>query len=190
LFLAGCSGQAANLSAATATETAAATPTPTETAAPTPSPTATPAATPKSTTYAIGDEITITQDGDPWANFTVVEVRQAKEFADPDGFYNDTPQTAGYVYVAANVKYEAIVDGVDYNPFDFQIFVADKAVDNVAFAINGPKPELSSGTLPKGRTAEGWLLYEVPPTGKVVLSYTGNMFANDAPVFEVVLRKS
>jgi hypothetical protein len=30
----------------------------------------------------------------------------------------------------------------------------------------------------------------VPIKGEVLLSYKGNMFLNDAPVFEVVIRKS
>jgi hypothetical protein len=80
------------------------------------------------------------------------------------------------------------VNGVDYNPFDFQIFVDGQAVDSWAFVINGPEPALSSGTLPEGRSAEGWLVYEVPAAGEVLLSYSGNMFLDEAPVFEVVLR--
>ena len=47
---------------------------------------------------------------------------------------------------------------------------------------------LSSGTLPKGRKPSGWLVYEVPAKGQILLSYKGNMFSDAAPVFEVVLR--
>jgi len=38
-----------------------------------------------------------------------------------------------------------------------------------------------------GRIAEGWLVYEVPAEGEVLMSYGGNF--GDAPVFEVVLRE-
>lgn len=166
--------------------------TPEPTADPTPDPTPEPEPTaeptPETTTFAVGDVITITQDGEPWADFTVLEVSEAAEFVDPDGFYNDTPQTDGYVFLSALVRYEAIADGVHYNPFDFQVFVDGRAVDGFAFAVNAPEPELSSGTLPAGRTAEGWLLYEVPPEGEVLLSYSGNVFMDEAPIFEVVLR--
>ena len=172
-----------------ATPTEAATPEPTEEPTPEVTPEPTPDPTPESSTFAVGDVITITEDGDPWADFTVLEVQEAAEFVDPDGYFNDTPQTDGYVFLAAKVRYEALTNGVDYNPFDFQIFVDGQAVESYAFATNGPEPELSSGTLPEGRSAEGWLLYEVPPTGEVLLSYTGNMFLDDAPVFEVVLRE-
>jgi hypothetical protein len=182
-----------NGSSASAVPAAEATPEPTEipTAPPTPAPTPapTPMPTPVSTTFSIGEVITITEDGDPWANFTVLEVAQAAEFPDPDGFYSDTPQTDGYVFLTARVRYDALVNGVDYNPFDFQIFVDGQAVDSWAFVINGPEPELSSGTLPEGRSAEGWLVYEVPAAGEVLLSYSGNMFLDEAPVFEVVLRE-
>jgi hypothetical protein len=143
---------------------------------------------PANATFNVGDVITITEDGDPWADFTVLEVRQDAEFVDPAGFLNDTPQIDGYVFLSALVRYEAIVDGVYYNPFDFQIFVSDVAADNIAFALHAPEPQLHSGELPAGRAAEGWLLYEVPPAGEVLLSYNGNIFINEAPVFEVVLR--
>jgi hypothetical protein len=191
LLLAGC-GTGVSVSTNEADSTA--TPDPTveaslePTAEPTPTEKPTPEPTPQSSTFAVGDVITITQDGEDWADFTVVEVNEATEFVDPDGFYNDEPQTAGYVFLSAKVRYEAIASGVDYNPFDFQIFVDGQAVDNLAFALNGPQPELSSGTLPAGRTAEGWLLYEVPPTGEVLLSYSGNVFLDEEPIFEVVLR--
>ena len=45
------------------------------------------------------------------------------------------------------------------------------------------------GTLPKGRKANGWVVYEVPTKGEVILSYGANMFGGDAPTFEVVARK-
>lgn len=193
-FIAACgSGTSATVDPVNATSTpderASGTPSAEPTEAPAATPEPTPVPTPESRTYGVGDVITITENGDPWADFTVLEVAEAAEFVDPDGFYNDTPQTDGYVYLTAKVRYEAIASGVDYNPFDFQIFVDGQAVDSLAFAINGPEPELSSGTLPAGRTAEGWLLYEVPPTGEVLLSYTGNMFLDEEPVFEIVLRE-
>lgn len=189
-LLAGCAaGDATLLATPSSTpaihstpEKTAAEPTPGETAEPTEQP------TPTTSTYSVGDVITITENGDPWANFTVLEVQEKAEFVDPDGYYTDTPQVDGYVYIAANVRYEALTDGVNYGSYDFQVFVDGRAVEGFAFAINGPEPTLSSGTLPTGRVAEGWLLYEVPPSGEVLLSYSGNIFINEAPIFEVVLR--
>jgi hypothetical protein len=174
-------------STATSSPLAAAS-TPQSSLKPTPQPTAEP--TPATSTYAVGDVITISKGGAPWADFTVLEVKEAAQFVDPNGYYNDTPQTDGYVYMAANVRYEALTDGVMYGSYDFQVFVAGQAVAGYAFAVDGPEPALSAGTLPMGRIAEGWLLYEVPPTGQVLLSYSGNVFLSEAPIFEVVLRNT
>lgn len=186
LLLSACGGTVATVLTTISASADVAASTPERTQSPTPQPT--PESTPTTSTYVIGDVITISQNGDPWADFTVLEVQQAAQFADPQGYYNDTPQTDGYVYLSANVRYEARTDGVNYGSYDFQVFVDGRAVEGYAFAINGPEPALSSGTLPNGRIAEGWLLYEVPPTGQVLLSYSGNMFLNEAPIFEVVLR--
>ena len=86
-----------------------------------------------------------------------------------------------------SVKYVSSQDGADYNEFDWEVYADRRQLDNYAFAINGPEPDLGSGSLPKGRTAEGWLLYEVPPSGEIVLSYAPNF--NGPPVFGVVLRE-
>jgi hypothetical protein len=57
------------------------------------------------------------------------------------------------------------------------------------FLMNGPEPQLSMGTLPNGRTASGWLVYEVPVSGELRLSYKNPwLFGNAGPVFEVLLR--
>ena len=133
-------------------------------------------------TYRAGDVITIQQNGEDWANVTISDV------ATKDGYGEfDRPQTKGNQFIQAKVTYEALADGVDYNPFDWQVFVDGQAVDNTSFVVDGPKPDLNSGTLPKGRTASGYVVYEVPPAGEVLMSY-GGTFSGEAPVFEVVLR--
>jgi hypothetical protein len=171
---------------ATATNTESATSSPTEEATPTEEPTPEPT---QQTTFAVEDKVVLTQDGDEWAQFTVLKVEQAKLYKDPQGYFNDTPEQKGDVFLAAQVEYVALANNVDYNPFDFQVFVDDQALNNPeAFVSNGPKPELGSGTLPKGRKAVGWLTYEVPAKGKVLLSYSANRFTNEAPIFEIVLR--
>ena len=111
LLLSACGTGTGATARATASATSGqATATPRATAAATPVATAEP--TPGTSTYAVGDVITITEGGDPWADFTVLEVKQAAEFVDPDGYFNDTPQTSGYVFLAANVRYTALTDGV------------------------------------------------------------------------------
>lgn len=113
---------------------------------------------------------------------TVTDVKQAKKY----GAYSKPEK--GNVYLAVKYAYEALEDGATFNPFDWQVFVDDTAISNFAFVMDGPKPALTSGTLPKGRKASGWVVYEVPKAGKVVLSYGANMFGGDAPTFEVVAR--
>jgi hypothetical protein len=189
LVLAACSGTAAQKSSGSRaqSETPSATERPTEAPDPTNEPTPAPTEAPDNT-FAVGDVITIIEGGDPWAEFTVKKVEQAKVYKDPSGYFDDVPEQKGNVFLAAQVQYKALTNNVDYNPYDFELFVNDEAVDNTTFVTNGPEPRLSSGTLPEGRKASGWIVYEVPAKGKVILSYASNMFSDDAPVFEVVLR--
>ena len=86
------------------------------------------------------------------------------------------------------MTYHALADGATYNPFDWQVFCNDEAVDDYTFVSDGPEPTLNSGTLPKGRKAKGWLVYEVPAKGRCVLSYGANSFIDQGAVFEVLIR--
>jgi hypothetical protein len=131
-------------------------------------------------TYQVGEVIDLESDGAPWAKITVTKPSIHKSY----GLY-DQPQVKGNVFIQAFVTYKAVASGVTYNPFDWQVFAGDEAAET-AFAVEGPKPQLSSGTLSKGRTATGWVLYEVPAKGKVVMSYGGGF--GGVPVFEVVIR--
>lgn len=156
-----------------------------------PDPTSTPEPTPEPTPagpaqFVPGDVIEVTQRDQPWASIIVSDVKTARRFE--GGYFDDVP-AKGNVYLSARITYEAITDGVDYNPFDWQVFVDDVAIQNYTFVSNGPTPPLSSGTLPKGRKATGFVVFELPAKGRVLLSYGANMFSNDPPVFEVVLRE-
>ncbi len=72
-----------------------------------------------------------------------------------------------------------------------RVFADGMAVDGTTFTLHGPEPDLGSGSLPKGRKAAGWLVYEVPKSGEVLLSYGSTFNFTDAPpLFEVLLRKS
>lgn len=133
-------------------------------------------------TYKVGDVIMIDSNDEPWAQITITRPSVHKSYST-----YDKPQTKGYVFIQALVTYKALANGVTYNPFDWEVFAGDEAVQ-MGFAVDGPNPELSSGTLSKGRTAKGWVIYEVPPKGKVVMSYGGGY--GGAPVFEVVIRGS
>ena len=133
---------------------------------------------------AFGEAIDISCDGDPCLKVTVVKAKFASSYKDPEGYFNDKPEHKGNVFAAVHVQYTATADS-DYNPYDWGIFVDDVVYDR-AFVSHGPSPELSSGDLPKGRKAQGWIVYEVPAKGRVVISY----MPSNASIFEVVLRKS
>ena len=134
-------------------------------------------------TYKVGQAIDVTGDFiSSDVRVTVDKVKQAKKY----GAYSKPDK--GNIYLAVKYTYEALEDGASYNPFDWQVFVDGVAVDNYTFVIDGPTPELHSGTLPKGRKASGWVVYEVPKTGEVILSYGANIFGGEAPTFEVVAR--
>jgi hypothetical protein len=143
------------------------------------------------TTYKIGDTITVSQDGSDWATISITDAKVVASYKGTGAYaYTDKPQTAGDVFVQAKVTYTALTNGVDYNPFDWQVFCAGVAVQNYTIVLSGPKPELSSGTLPNGRSASGYVVYEVPAKGEVRMSYGGNTFSNSGPVFEVIIRAS
>lgn len=134
--------------------------------------------------FKAGETVSVTQNDEPWADITVDRVKVRKKY---EGEYSDDKPKRGNVFIEARVTYKAIADGVDYNPFDWEVFVDDEAVDNWATVLNGPE-DLDSGTLPAGRKASGYVVYEVPAKGKVVMSYGNNAFTDEGPVFEVVIR--
>ena len=172
--------------------------TPTQT--PTPRPTNGSIATPRPTVYVppqteapaggpteaiVGEPIGITCSGVDCMNVTVVKVAFASVYKDPQGFYNDTPSVKGNVFMAVDFSYKATGPGADYNEFDWNVYVNNTAVSNPAFVENGPKPELSSGDLSVGKSAAGWIVWEVPAKGTVTVEYAPGF--NNA-IFSVTLR--
>lgn len=171
---------------ATSSQTASAGPTATArpTIRPTPRPTPQPPSGP--TVYQVGDVVTVTADGSELVNITLSQVSFHSSY--PGAYYSDEP-AAGNVYVQVWVTYDALADGVHYSSTDWAFFNNDIASGDSTYASNGPEPTLSYGELPNGRRAEGWVIAEVPVSGRLVMSYSG-LFSNDAPIFEVELRAS
>jgi hypothetical protein len=132
----------------------------------------------------IGETVQITCGDDPCMKVTVSDPGFRNSYCGQ--YFCDEPQQSGWEYLQVYVKYRSQKDGSTYNEFDWAIYAAGRQLESYAYTSEGPKPTLSSGSLPKGRTAEGWLIYEVPPRGRVVLSYEPNF--DGPPVFEVVLR--
>lgn len=147
-------------------------------------PTDTPSAGGGGNTVAIGSPVDITCDGADCLEVVVDKVAFAKYYRDPAGFLNDTP-AKGDVYLAYHVTYTATGPNADYNPYDWQVYVNDTAADNITFVEHGPTPELGSGQLPQGKKASGWVIQEVPATGRIVIAYQPGA---NGDIFEVVAR--
>ena len=138
------------------------------------------------TSAALGDAVGITCDGDPCMDVTVAKVEFKSTYKDPEGYYNDVPDTKGNVFMAVYITYKATGSNADYNLFDWNVYVNDTAVDNFAYVLHGPSPELGSGDLSVGKMAAGWIVWEVPSKGHVTIEYQPG--GNEA-IFEVTLRK-
>lgn len=93
------------------------------------------------------------------------------------------------MFVQLFVEYTALGSGASYNPYDWQVYAGVEQLGNsTAFVSNGPKPELSSGDLPLGRKASGWLVYQVPKSGRITLAYLPSYASNTEPIGEYLLR--
>ena len=180
---AGPTGTPGSVVAPSTSPDAAATDQPTSSPTDTPAVTAEPDATPAA--YDLGQPITVNGDND--APALVITFSKFSQHASYGSGYLVSHPDPGNVYMQVWVEYKALQDGVTYNPFDWQIYVDDTAQSSVSFILEAPKPALSSGSLAAGRKAAGWLTYEVPSKGRVVLSY-GSPFGGSGPQFDVVVR--
>jgi hypothetical protein len=91
----------------------------------------------------------------------------------------------GRLYYAFHVSYESVEGSPSFNQFDWQAFAGAEILDTTFVVGDGPGDSLGSGSLPQGRTASGWLLFDGPdePGIDVTLSYKAGML--DEPIFEV-----
>jgi hypothetical protein len=146
-------------------------------------PTDTPDAASGASIQKLGDVVQILCDGTDCETVQIDKASFVSHYRDPSGFLNDTP-ARGDVYLQFHVIYRANGPSADYNMFDWAVYVNDTAVDNTAFVLNGPKPELESGQLPDGKSAAGWVVQEVPAHGRVVIAYEPGL----TDIFEVTVR--
>ena len=74
-----------------------------------------------------GDTVTVTSDGDPYLEIFVDKVEVVSKY---DGQYSDdTPGIKGNVFIQVRVTYTSLQNGASYNPFDWSVFVDNRAVD-------------------------------------------------------------
>jgi hypothetical protein len=187
VMLAACSSSTLSAQSSTPIPTASAT----ASASPTEEPTPTPEPTPVGTAQKRpGETLTITQGDTEILAIVVSRVQFVSSYPDRSAYpcCPDVPDP-GNVYVQAFIQYTALGSGASYNPFDWQVYAGDRQLGNAsAFTSNGPKPELSSGELPKGRKATGWLIYQVPKAGRITLAYLPAFASNTEPIAEYLLR--
>jgi hypothetical protein len=137
--------------------------------------------------YEPGTTVIVTNDDEDFVEITVSDVSTAELYE--GDMVDDEPQTAGNVFIQASVEYHALVDDVAYNALDWRLVVDGVEQNSFTFVLNGPEPELGSGVLAANESATGWLIYEVPPEGEVVIQWGDILVFQDGPVFEVLLRE-
>jgi len=133
--------------------------------------------------HQVGDTITVAHNGADWAKITVSDVSTSASYP---GALADKPRTAGNIFIAARVTYEALAQGVSFNPYDWQAYCQGVAADHHV-VLYGPSPGLDSGHLGNGKKATGFVVFEVAPKGEVRLSYAA-VSLSKTPMFEVVIR--
>jgi hypothetical protein len=126
------------------------------------------------------DWLVISEGGEDVLRARIRDVRQDVSLRE-EPFTVEPPE--GRVYLSVLLEYEALADMARYGPTDWQAFVGDRAFGGRTYVGNALEPELAAGgTLPAGRTATGWVIFEVPPRGEVRLLYDGHHRDDAAPV--------
>lgn len=119
----------------------------------------------------VGQTITV-DTGEGTLDVQAVEVKSTSEAAE----FMDPPTNGRNVGVL--VQYLCKTGSCNYNPYDFVLRGPDGTEYDQAFAPDIFGQELSSGTIPAGVPAKGWVVYDAPP-GTLSLEYRANMFDGD-----------
>ena len=132
----------------------------------TPQPIATPVPAPVTTTFGVGETVTVTSDGRHPSTSSSAKSPRPRRTPTPMAITRTSRRSPGTSSSRRSSSTPRSRTTSSYNPFDWQVFVDGQAVDNYAFAINGPKPDLGSGTLPAGRTRRAGSCMRSPPKAK------------------------
>jgi Domain of unknown function (DUF4352) len=134
----------------------------------------------------VGQTIRITCDGTDCLDVVVLKAVSASRYKNPDGYrdLDDVPKK-GNIFLAVQIRYTAVGPNADYNEFDWALYVNDEQIQDTANQSDGPQPELSANNLPSGKKVTGWIVWEIPKTGRVTISYEPGQ---NGSIFEVVLR--
>jgi hypothetical protein len=129
---------------------------------------AVPAPPPGPATLAVGEQLPVTQNGQPAGYVTVKSVQVTTAPADSE--FGSAPQN-GY-FLIVGIKAHSTISGFDINSLDFYAKVHGQHYEdgngNSYDAISGTEQDITS-TLNAGETATGQVLFDVSgPHGKIV----------------------
>lgn len=147
---------------------------------PGPEPTSSPAPTPPPAAVyqaSLGEFVPFGDGADVHMKVAVIDVRCP---ASVGGYV----PTQGYRFIAARVRVDALVEGVPFDTYYWQ--VAADGVPGALVANDDPNlPAFGYGRLPAGYSASGWIVYIVrDPTTSIVVRYRGDPYSPE-PSFEV-----
>ena len=155
---------------------------------PEPTPVISPESTTGPTIFNIGDAVPLVAlDGSDQAIITITDVKVVANYGPSS---SDKPLSVGDVFISAKVTYAAQADDVTYNPSDWLVFCDGVTVSTTTSLPDGPTPKLQAGTLSNGASASGYVVYEVPAKGEVLMGYVASVFGPGSPIFEVTIRAS
>ena len=131
-----------------------------------------------------GTTVLVSENGTPRLQIMVSDIAFSPAFGGGDSA--DAPDVPGYVFASARVSYDALWTGAEYDAYDWQLRVDGAPAGSVVEPARGPKPSLDTGLLIAGRIVSGYVVYEVPPAGRVSIVYY--CYRDWTQRFEVVLR--
>ena len=121
-----------------------------------------------------------------------VSATQYDEFS--SGGVVEQPDRPGRVFLAVHISYRALVDHVHFDRGQWVLLVDRIPTNSFALTRFGPSPELFAGELLAGQSADGWLVYEIPPKGDLALWWErglplANEVIDNGLSFEITLKR-
>lgn len=132
-----------------------------------------------------GWTITASRDGDPWVRVEISDVGFRTSYGDGDAASSPAP---GWVYLEAEVAYQALADGVLVDARSLPLAEFDQQPDGavareLSNPAGAPAPPAANEPLRNGETVQGVAVYEVPATGWVGLTGQWLLPESPAPVW-------
>ncbi len=98
----------------------------------------------------------------------------------------ERPDHPGYQFLVVNLTYRALAPALVYDRAQWTLLVDRRPSYDIALTRLGPRPELLNGTLAQGQEVTGNLIYEVPPTGDLVMYWQTGSEVTPGVLFEGV----